>query len=348
MRAAAYYGDIFLEHKPPTVHYESPERLERAIASLRKYGLWEDLKIVEPPPPDEKLALVVHEESYVKLVKKLSNRGYGWLDSDTYISPGTWGSALSALSSVKNAVEMLLDKGFSKPIIVLARPPAHHAGSSGAAMGAPTLGFCIFNHAALAAKLIADKGLRVCVLDFDLHHGNGTQEIVYEDPRILHIDIHQDPSTIYPGTGFTHQIGSGRARGTKINIPLAPGSGDDVYEKALEFALEVASNKRVEALIFDMGFDAYLGDGLAASMNLTSNTYHVIATRTIDELKPRILMAILEGGYTIGLERGLPAFISGLLNLGDPVSDKRTASPPSKFAFLNRSVNYLKTILVGS
>lgn len=342
--AIAYYGEVFLKHTPPSPHYESPRRLELITKALNEHKLLDKLEIVKPPPPDESLALTVHDESYVGLVKRLCARGYGWLDPDTYVSPGTWESALAALASARDAVETAITRS-GKPTVILARPPAHHAGISGAAMGAPTLGFCVFNHSALAARLLADKGYRVAVFDFDLHHGNGTQEILYEDPRVLHVDIHQDPTTIYPGTGFTHQTGSGRARGTKINIPLAPESGDDVYEKAVNFALEVMLSKQVDALVLDMGFDAYINDGLAASMNATSNTYHGIAVKAVGELKPRVVLAVLEGGYTLGLERGLAAFISGLLGYGDPVNDERTSSAPSKHEFLERNVRRLRAIL---
>lgn len=308
---------------------------------MENYGLWNRFQQVEPPHGFKELALKIHDHDYVELVEKLSSRGGGWLDSDTYVSRGTWRAGLTALASAKDSVERTLST-VTHESFILARPPGHHAGRSGPAMGASTLGFCIFNLSALAALELADRGLVVGVLDFDLHHGNGTQEILYEAPKIYHVDIHQDPWTIYPGTGLPEDIGRGPGKGTKYNVIVAPGSGDDIYLEAARYAIGLLLRSHVEVLVVDMGFDAYRGDGLSATMLATSNTYHGIGEMIREELNPRVLIAILEGGYTHGLERGLPAFIAGILGERDPVEDEATESDPSKIDFLRENIRRLE------
>lgn len=307
-----YRDALYYLHAPPSgFHLENPGRLEAAYRGLMEAGLgaW----IVERPAPRDPGAirgvLSVHDESYVRLVEKLSRRGGGMLDPDTYVNEYTFDAALAVVSAaLEAALEAARGGG---PALVLGRPPGHHAGRYGAAMGAPTLGFCIFNATAAAAKMLADMGLRVWVIDFDLHHGNGTQEILYDDPRIVHIDLHQDPSTIYPGTGWTWQTGEGEARGTKLNVPLPPGSGDDVYTYAAWYTAELAAelHGKPDVVLVDAGFDAYMGDGLGA-MYASTATYREMA-RLVKWASARTA-TVLEGGYSRGLRKGLPVYTAEL------------------------------------
>jgi acetoin utilization deacetylase AcuC-like enzyme len=322
-----FHDRLFYEHKPWFNHPENPGRLKTIVAALKRSRLWE-LFDTKPAPPnrDETLALLVHEDSYVREVKLASKHGRYMLDPDTYVAESTFEAALAVLASTVEAVE-LVSRGFYRLALVLGRPPGHHAGRNGPAMGAPTLGFCIFNASALASKLLADRGYRVLHVDFDLHHGNGTQEILYDEPRVVHLDIHQDPSTIYPGTGWPWQTGEGEAKGTKINIVLPPGAGDDAFEKAIEVfeALVAELNWHFDYLVFSAGFDAYSGDGLGL-LHATTSTYTTIAHRLLELVKPRGVIVVWEGGYSIGLERGSVAFISALLGHEPPVSDEPTTS----------------------
>ena len=351
MTAAIIYRDaLFYMHEPPSgYHVEGPWRLERAYAGLKASGLLAAMREAPAPPPARvrKELLLVHDETYVRLVERLAESGGGYLDADTYVGPYTALAGYAAAASVLDALDYLLrNEGAA---LALARPPGHHAGRYGAAMGAPTLGFCIFNTSALAAKRAADLGYRVLVVDFDLHHGNGTQEILYDDPRIVHLDIHQDPSTIYPGTGWPWQIGEGEAEGTKLNLPAPPYSGDDVYlylfEAGLELALE-ALGGNPDIVIVDAGFDAYRGDGLGL-LELTTNTYTVLG-KLVRRLAPRRLV-VLEGGYSQGLERALPAFTAELLgvNAAPLLDEEETRSPRKAWEAAQRGFRQLERALHG-
>ncbi len=248
-------------------------------------------------------------------------------DSDTYVMEYTYDAALAVLASVRDAVEAVTRES-GLVAVVLGRPPGHHAGRKGAAMGAPTLGFCVFNGSALASVLLADRGHSVLVVDFDLHHGNGTQEILYSDRRVYHVDIHQDPSTIYPGTGWPWQTGEGAGKGTKVNVVLPPGAGDDVYRDAIDEAVEILKGvglRSADYIVFSAGFDAYISDGLGY-LRATSASYYYVGRTFLEAFNPKGVVVVFEGGYSVGLERGWPAFLAALLGGDDPVSDRETTS----------------------
>ena len=316
---------FYLHDDPYGRHMESPRRLEAAYLALARSGVLAAAE--ERPAPRlggvERLLARIHDPSYIRLVRKLSRRGGGYLDPDTYVNPYTYSAGLAVAAST---LEAALEAARNGPIgLVLGRPPGHHAGRYGAAMGAPTLGFCIFNATALAATVLADMGYRVLVLDFDLHHGNGTQEILYRDPRVVHVDLHQDPSTIYPGTGWPWETGEGEAEGTKLNLVLPPGSGDDVFTHMAEVGIELAvtMNWSPDIVLVDAGFDAYHGDGLGW-LNISTAGYAYLA-KLVRKLGSRIVV-VLEGGYSMGLRRGLPAFMSNLVNGGHYEAEEPTTS----------------------
>ena len=308
------YSPLFLEHRPPGPHPENPDRLLKAIEGLRRRNLWRN--VIEPEPVPEKELLRVHTPEYVGLVKSI--REFAYLDPDTYVSPGTWRAALRAFGAAGKAVELALDEGGLH--LALVRPPGHHAGRSGRAFNAPTLGFCIFNNAAYAAKVAEEKVGRVLVIDFDAHHGNGTQEILWDDSRAVHVDLHE--RDIYPMTGYEYDVGGKGAEGSKINVPMPPYSGDDDYVHAWdEIVLPVLRQFRPELIIISAGFDGFRGEGLT-TLGLTEVFFaHAGAT-----LSGYPLAVIFEGGYSIGLERGLPAFIEGYLS-GEAPPMKALPSP---------------------
>ncbi len=340
-RGYIIYGDVFLKHQPRYHHPENPERLRATLNGLRNYGIMELFEVIEPRAGGIELALKIHDKDYVMLVQRLSKGGYGWMDGDTYVSPGTLEAALHGLGAAAQSVELALIS--NKPVFVLVRPPGHHAGRSLSALGAPSNGFCIFNNVALAAETLLERGYeRIAILDFDLHYGNGTQEIFYGEPRVLHIDIHQDPLTIYPGTGFPEQTGEGEAQGTKINILIPPGSGDDIYGRALEIALKIIDSFQPQAILVSAGFDAYRGDGLAATMKAGSQFYHKAALEVSERCRQKPLVTFLEGGYTLGLSRGLPAYAAGLVNSEDPVKDPPSESGKHQWNEFKDNVERLK------
>jgi acetoin utilization deacetylase AcuC-like enzyme len=326
-----------LEHVPPFPHPERPERLQIALAALRSAA---PVEVVEPPSAAKEDLYRVHAPDYVARIERYVESGVSMIDGDTYLSRGTMRAALAAAGASLAAAEAALGGATA---FALPRPPGHHAGRRGAAMGAPTQGFCIFNNAALAVARLLELGLRrVAVVDFDAHHGNGTQEIFYSDPRVLHIDLHEDPATLYPGTGFPTDLGEGEAEGTKVNVVLPPGSGDDAYELALEeIVVPLLEEFKPEALVFSAGFDAYEGDGLT-HLRAGPRAYALLGGLP-RELKVGRVAAVLEGGYGAGLERGLPAFAASLA--GSQAEREARASPQPVLSLAREYVSELKSLL---
>lgn len=343
------HGDFWL-HKPLLDHPENPQRLDRIVSTLRRMGLEPQAypqELEHPNPLD--LAGTVHDTSHVNRVIRAASRAPTMLDSDTYISPGSLKAAGRALSYAHAAARVQLEEASCRVEFLLPRPPGHHAGVRGAALGAPSLGFCLFNNIAVTARLLSrELGGGVVVLDFDVHHGNGTQEIFQEDPSVLHIDIHQDPSTLYPGTGWPWDRGTGRGKGTLLNLVLPPGAGDDVFadavEKGVEWALERLGREGVSALLVSAGFDAYENDGLAG-LRVGSEGYWRAArvlTRVVDNAGIPLLV-FLEGGYSRGLVRGVEGFVRGLRGLGQG-PDRPRSSPQSVW---RRYLEWRNTALRG-
>ena len=331
------YDDIFLEHRSPRGHPERPERLKIALRSIKEHNLPVDF--VKPIKGEISIALRVHDKGYVSHVTEMLKRAFTFLDPDTYLSEGSLKAILHALGGSIQSADLAFSE--NKTIFLMPRPPGHHAGIRGRAMGAPTLGFCVFNNIAVVIHRLLEKGVkRILVIDFDAHHGNGTQEIFYKNPNVVHIDLHQDPFTLYPGTGFIYDIGEEEAEGTKVNIVLPPGSGDDAYEIAIREIIEpIISQFKPDAIVYSAGFDAYLNDGLA-SLRMSSNSLHKLASLSSNV---NILVAVLEGGYSAGLRRGVPAFVSGLLGIEDPIKDEKTTT--ADISTFKRDLRSLKDLL---
>jgi acetoin utilization deacetylase AcuC-like enzyme len=338
------YHEDFKKHTPhPYSHPESPARLERALGGLERFRVGA-ARIEEPPKGDPGVYAAVHSPTYLKSVLSMGGYGVTWLDADTYVSPGTREAVERLAGAAVRAVEEASRGGVA---FILGRPPGHHAGVAGRALGAPTSGFCIVNTSALVARMLArDHGEPVVVFDFDLHHGNGTQEIFWDDPTVVHIDVHQDPATIYPGVGFPEDVGSGKGRGTKVNITTPPWAGDDIYMHALGVVEDMVREVSPRFIVFSAGFDAYRGDNDFTVMHVGSRFYWE-AARRLARLA-RGVVAVLEGGYGSGLERGLPAFAAGLAGEPDPVADEERSSPASGWKFYARSLRRLKNALKSS
>ena len=246
-------------------HIETSERVKIASEILEKTGY----SFVEPEPVSEEDLLRVHSTNWVERVK----RG-GFFDEDT---PGSKNIYKYANLSAGGALLAANVKGFS-----LLRPPGHHAGKNGRALGASTLGFCYFNNIAIAVKHLNQRTL---ILDIDGHHGNGTQEIFTGYPKVTYISLHLVPE--FPGTGLTSEINC-------FNFPLPPGTGDKLYLKTLDKALDHVDMKNIEVIGISAGFDAHQGD--LASLDLTSNCFREIGKRVRD-LGIEVF-GVLEGGYS--------------------------------------------------
>ncbi len=289
---------VLLEH-PSSLEHDTgghPERAARIVAidsELERRG-WLGYERLSSPAVDRDVLLAVHPEPYVLAVERASASG-AQLDPDTPVSTGSFDAALHACGGAVELVRLLLDSevphGFS-----IHRPPGHHAEPARA------MGFCLFNNIAVAARHALDAfGLsRVLIVDWDVHHGNGTNDIFHSDPRVLFISIHQSP--LYPGTGPAADVGSGDGVGFTVNLPVAPGSGDEVFCSLVEFvALPLARAFEPQLVLVSAGFDAHrddlLADCVVTEMGFASMA-GAIRDLCVDELEVPF-GAVLEGGYAL-------------------------------------------------
>jgi acetoin utilization deacetylase AcuC-like enzyme len=294
----------FDRHAPLGHHPERPERLQAARAGLARSGV-----AFERVPPraatDEELGRV-HDPRFVQSLGELRGRS-GYIDADTYVSPESVDVARLAAGSVVAMVDRMLDGPFGLGV-ALPRPPGHHARPSHA------MGFCLLNNVAVAAAHARARGLsRVAIVDWDVHHGNGTQEMFWRDPSILYVSTHQFP--FYPGTGDVDEIGEGEGKGYTVNVPLRAGGGDDVYASAFErVVLPVLESYAPELVLVSAGFDAAARDPLA-QMEVSAEAFGWmaagIARVASASAKGRVAL-VLEGGYDlVALETSLAAAIRG-------------------------------------
>jgi acetoin utilization deacetylase AcuC-like enzyme len=274
---------------------------------------------VEAPPIKRAVLESVHPPEYVDAIEQLSARGGGMLDLDTVASSGSFGAALHAAGGAVRAVDALLD-GASGPAFCGLRPPGHHAEPARA------MGFCLFNNVAVAARHALDgHGVeRVLVLDWDVHHGNGTNDIFYTSNEVLYASIHQSP--LYPGTGSLGESGAGEGEGHTINLPVPPGAGHDDWLALVQQVVVPAARAYAPRLILvSAGFDAHRDDPLADCM-LTEETYAAMAA-AIRDLAAELgapLGIVLEGGYDLGaLARSVAATMAAAA--GDESPDEAPA-----------------------
>ena len=236
----------------------------------------------------------IHDADYLTSIKETAGRAVA-LDPDTFTSPGTFSAAYLAAGAAVTAVEHVLDSGPGARALALVRPPGHHAERNRA------MGFCFFNNIAIAAAAARARGVnRVAIVDYDVHHGNGTQWSFYADPSVLFISSHQYP--YYPGTGAAGDIGSGAGAGFTVNLPLSAGATDTDYELVyVKLALPILEQFRPELILVSAGFDAHMNDPLAG-MRLTS-AYFGHLTSAIAAIADRCcngrLVAVTEGGYDL-------------------------------------------------
>lgn len=267
---------------------------------------------------------------------------------DTPVSEGTYKAAMHAAGAVVEACE----RGPSEPgfrAFCLVRPPGHHAGVDGVALTALTRGFCVFNNVAIGTARLLDLGLkRVLLLDHDCHHGNGTQEILYGEGRVLKIDVHQDPRTLYPGTGFIHEIGEGRGEGYMVNVPLPPGSGDDAYGVVLEeIVLPLAEEFKPQLILVSAGFDPHKDEpitGLSLSAHGFSRLYDVMIGLA-DRFCGGRVIAVLEGGYGPYFPRLVALAVSKLSGTDYRIEDEETKTPKRILGDVEATIDSLKDVL---
>jgi acetoin utilization deacetylase AcuC-like enzyme len=317
------YDPLYLEHDLPG-HPESRVRLERVMVSLADTGLLARMTPIRPLPVDLALLQAVHAPAYVATVRQISARGGGFLDSDTYLGPRSYDAALVAGGGVVDLVRAVIS-GRAANGIALVRPPGHHATS------ARGMGFCLFNNIAVAARVALDElGLaRVLIVDWDVHHGNGTQEIFYNSSQVFFFSTHQYPH--YPGTGGWNETGAGPGLGHTANVPLPAGVGDAGFRSIFTEILEpLVERFRPELMLVSAGYDAHWNDPLAG-LRLSLDGYWDMA-RSVVAMANRMcggrLVVTLEGGYDLDvLACGVANTCRALLGDAGPEPDLLGPSP---------------------
>lgn len=307
----------FVEHDTGPHHPERPDRIRAIHKAVRDAGLvrspnpFPDFKLdlglrplnlppaqeLTPTPADERWLLSVHPPEHIERVRHIGSL-HGVLDQgDTPCEPRTFATATLAVGAALTSCDAVMD-GKIRRAFVAARPPGHHAEPLRA------MGFCLFSNIAIAARYLQQQHRvqRLAIVDFDVHHGNGTQAALDDDPSVLFISLHQEPSTCYPGTGYAWEIGTGAGRGYTINIPFDPGADDAAYLAVMDArVIPELDEFRPEVLLISAGFDAHHDDPLA-QINLSEEGFELM-TRLLVEVADQHcngrIISLLEGGYNL-------------------------------------------------
>ncbi len=287
------YHPDYLRHNTGSGHPERSERLQALVRHLAGTDFYSELAHITPEPAADELIRTVHPQSYLDFVQNSCETRLQYLDSDTVVCEHSYRSALLAVGGVVTACRAVMAGKVANAFCVV-RPPGHHAEPERA------MGFCLINNVAVAARYLQRQAgiQRVCIIDWDVHHGNGTQAVFYNDPSVLYISLHQHP--LYPGTGATDERGLDEGTGYNRNFPLPAGTGDDEYIRILESQISrgVAEFKP-DFLLLSAGFDAHHQDPLA-KMLVTEAGFSEM-TRLVKEMAAEHcggrLVSALEGGY---------------------------------------------------
>ncbi len=301
------YHPKYLEHEQTPTHPERRERLAYTMDQLMEEGIFDNpnIKLIEPEPASLDDVLAVHTKDYIEYLQRYSNIG-GVIDWDTNIPIGVFERALLAAGGAIKAAKSVIEREVSNAFAMV-RPPGHHAKPY---IGA---GFCYLNNMAIMVKWLLKRGFkRILILDWDAHHGDGTQEIFYDDDRVLFISLHQMP--LYPGTGYPDEVGEGRGEGYTINVPLPPGTGDEEYLMVFDEIIEpVAREFQPDFMAISAGQDNHFTDPITG-LALTARGYAEMMKRAVElskELCEGRLVAVLEGGYSV--EAALPYTNLGII-----------------------------------
>ena len=327
MKVGLVYDPIYLKHDTGQ-HVENANRLEAIVSHLEQTGLKQQLTPIKPRPATVEELSLVHHKQHISHIQEAAQKGGGWLDADTVMSSSSYDAALYAAGGAIKATELVMN-GEVASAFALVRPPGHHATPRRA------MGFCLFNNVAIAAEYArAEYGLEhILIIDFDVHHGNGTQETFYDNPQVLYVSTHQYP--FYPGTGSIKETGNGIAKGTTVNIPLPAGCGDTEYEQVFEQIIMPAAKRfEPQLILVSAGYDSHWADELALMQVSVSGFAQMVKTikELADETCNGRLVFSLEGGYNLtALAASVKTTLDVLLgntNITDPLGQPpRFATP---------------------
>ena len=297
----------FQDHDTGSGHPERPARLEAVRSALVQLGLDNNETRIVARRAERADLERVHTAAYLDSLEQLCATGGGHIDGDTAVSARSWDVARLAAGTGLAAIDRLL-AGDGSAALLAVRPPGHHA------VRAHGMGFCLMNNIAVAAASLTALGDRVVIIDWDAHHGNGTQDIFEADPNVLYVSLHQWP--LYPGTGSVNEVGSGAGRGTTINIAVPPGATGDVYLSAFDQVIEPACERfRPDWVLISAGFDAHRADPLT-DLGLSSGDFADLTSRAMALApQPGRFIMFLEGGYDLeALELSVLAAASTMMD----------------------------------
>ena len=306
MKTGLITSDTYKNHKTGDGH---PEKIDRVTAVIDNFKKLDNKNLVwqKPSKYDESLLVTTHSTDYVKMVNNsFPKNGFNFLDGDTIVSPGSKDATKDAVGSIITAIDGVEKKKF-KNAFCCVRPPGHHAEKEKA------MGFCIYNNVAVGANYLINKYKykKIAIIDFDVHHGNGTQDIFYDNKNVLYVSTHQYP--FYPGSGSEKEAGK---YNNVLNIPLKAGTTGNEYLNAYESVLNKIQEFRPEYLLFSAGFDAHNDDPLA-QLKLNSEDFYLITKRTLEISKSFCngnVVSILEGGYDLqALQKSTQRHVDALI-----------------------------------
>ena len=291
MKTGLITSDTYQNHNTGEGH---PEKIDRVTAVIDNFKKLDNKNLIwkKPLKFDRSLLEITHSSDYINFVEtSFSKKGLSFLDGDTIVSPGSKDATLDAVGSIIAAIDGVQNKEFKNAFCAV-RPPGHHAEKNKA------MGFCIYNNVAVGANYLINKYKlnKIAIIDFDVHHGNGTQDIFYDNEKVLYISTHQFP--YYPGSGTEQEKGK---YNNIFNIPLAAGTTSEEYLNAYEFVLKKIKEFKPEFILFSAGFDAHKDDPLA-QLQLEAEDFYTLTRRTLELSKLYCdgkVVSILEGGYDL-------------------------------------------------